>query len=86
MNPWVAGARPRTLPAAVVPVAVVLAILALSRIKRSGDSGRGLAIASLVQLLEDAKGGASTIQADVRTRANRKPASSSGASETVTCR
>lgn len=33
---------------AVVPVAVVLAIVALGRIKRSGDSGRGLAIASLI--------------------------------------
>ena len=33
---------------AVVPVAVVLGIIALRRIKRSGDSGRGLAIAALI--------------------------------------
>jgi hypothetical protein len=33
---------------AIVPVAVVLAIVALGRIKRTGNGGRGLAIAALV--------------------------------------
>ena len=43
MNPWLAAARPRTLPAAVVPVLVGLALAA-----RSGPIDAGVAIVTVV--------------------------------------